>query len=145
MATREQLEKAKERKRAYAARRGLALEQPMTPEQKRTYERERKRAYRARMRQANPAGPRDSGGHCRYNTVRVRPEQRAALFEAQGGCCAVCGRPETEFKRRLGVNWCPTTNRVRGLLCASCHAIVSLAGTDPQDRLQKVSIFLMSH
>lgn len=48
------------------------------------------------------------------------------MHTAQGGVCAICGRPETcKHKdgrtRRLAVDHCHATGKVRALLCAACN------------------------
>lgn len=43
------------------------------------------------------------------------------LFEKQKGCCAICKKHQTEIKKRLHVDHCHTTGKVRGLLCFSCN------------------------
>ena len=43
-----------------------------------------------------------------------------SMFDAQGGVCAVCKQPE--HKRRLAVDHCHATGKVRGLLCFSCNS-----------------------
>lgn len=51
----------------------------------------------------------------------------AAMLEAQGGVCAICQQPErvidsrTGEPRRLSVDHCHTTGKVRGLLCGHCN------------------------
>jgi len=49
-------------------------------------------------------------------------EQYNEMFVSQQGCCAICGRHQSSFKRRLHVDHCHTTNKIRGLLCASCNS-----------------------
>lgn len=44
----------------------------------------------------------------------------AQMYEAQGGLCAICRRP-AEDNRRLHVDHCHATNKVRGLLCNNCN------------------------
>ncbi len=48
------------------------------------------------------------------------------LFEKQNGCCAICGCPETAkaygITRRLGIDHCHKTGRLRGLLCTRCNS-----------------------
>lgn len=43
------------------------------------------------------------------------------LLNAQGGVCAICKGPESIPNRRLGVDHCHKTGRVRGLLCDRCN------------------------
>jgi hypothetical protein len=48
-------------------------------------------------------------------------EQYNQMFNEQEGCCACCGRHQVEFKRRLAVDHCHSTGRVRALLCSHCN------------------------
>lgn len=52
------------------------------------------------------------------------------LFTGQRGVCAICGKPN-ERRRRLVVDHCHTSGRVRGLLCDPCNGILGLAGENP--------------
>lgn len=42
------------------------------------------------------------------------------MFTEQGGLCAIC-RGECKTGRRLAVDHCHTTGKVRGLLCGRCN------------------------
>ena len=48
-----------------------------------------------------------------------------AMFQQQGGVCAICGKPEIKTNqygvKRLSVDHCHKTKRVRGLLCVVCN------------------------
>ncbi len=51
------------------------------------------------------------------------------LHRAQGGCCAICGRPEALIPQvrgapRLQVDHNHATDHVRGLLCVGCNRLV---------------------
>jgi hypothetical protein len=48
-------------------------------------------------------------------------EEYDKLFEAQGGCCAICHRPDETFKKHLSVDHNHETGKVRGLLCGNCN------------------------
>lgn len=54
----------------------------------------------------------------------MTPGQYFAMLDAQGGRCAVC-RSEP-LKRKLGVDHCHATGKVRGLLCHSCNIAIGL-------------------
>lgn len=48
-------------------------------------------------------------------------EEYNDLLKAQGNCCAICNKDESLFTRRLAVDHCHTTGKVRGLLCIYCN------------------------
>ena len=50
----------------------------------------------------------------------ITPEAADALLAEQGNVCAVCKRPSPDG-RRLHVDHCHKTRRVRGLLCHDCN------------------------
>jgi hypothetical protein len=50
----------------------------------------------------------------------ITSEQYDAMWRKQDGRCAICGEPERA--RRLGVDHCHVTGRVRGLLCRNCNS-----------------------
>ena len=63
------------------------------------------------------------------------PADYDRLLEKQGGVCALCGRgPKPGGRnRRLCVDHCHKTRRVRGLLCVPCNlalGILELVGLD---------------
>ena len=43
------------------------------------------------------------------------------MFAEQEGCCACCGRHQTEFTRALAVDHCHESGQVRALLCTHCN------------------------
>jgi len=51
-------------------------------------------------------------------------EQYNEIFIKQNGCCKICNRHQSEFKRSLAVDHCHKTNKVRGLLCHHCNAAI---------------------
>lgn len=57
------------------------------------------------------------------------------LYEAQDGVCAICEEPETAKGRggeikRLAVDHCHKTGRVRSLLCDACNRLLGYARED---------------
>jgi hypothetical protein len=52
------------------------------------------------------------------------------MFAAQGGVCAICRKPNHR-RRRLAVDHCHASGRVRGLLCDACNNIIGMAGENP--------------
>jgi len=49
----------------------------------------------------------------------LTPDQYSQMLEQQGGGCAICG--VTPNGKRLAVDHCHTTGKVRGLLCSPCN------------------------
>ena len=43
------------------------------------------------------------------------------MFAAQNGCCAICGRHQTEFVKGLAVDHDYSTGAIRQLLCPNCN------------------------
>lgn len=51
----------------------------------------------------------------------ISPEDYNRMFEAQEGKCLICGTHQNDLKKKLFVDHCHHTNKVRGLLCAECN------------------------
>lgn len=43
------------------------------------------------------------------------------MFEQQEGKCLICGKHQSEFKRRFNVDHDHKTGKIRGLLCFKCN------------------------
>jgi len=43
------------------------------------------------------------------------------MLEEQNFCCKICKRNESEFIKKLAVDHCHNTGKVRGLLCNDCN------------------------
>ena len=56
-----------------------------------------------------------------YRKYKMSPRQYEKLFEKQKGCCAICGRHQSEFNYPLCVDHNHITGKVRGLLCKKCN------------------------
>jgi len=63
----------------------------------------------------------------RIKKYGLTEEQYNQLFADQKGCCAICGKHQTEFSRSLAIDHCHTTEEVRGLLCKDCNLMLGFA------------------
>ena len=75
----------------------------------------------------------------RYNLMRyygVTPEDWDAMFEQQGGRCALCNAEQCPTGRRFAVDHDHETGDVRGLLCYRCNAFVAMAEETPERRIR---------
>lgn len=71
------------------------------------------------------------------------------MFDAQGGVCAICSKPETAFRKRklvpLAVDHNHSTGKIRGLLCSACNIAIGALQECPKiisnaaDYLEKYS------
>ena len=61
-------------------------------------------------------------------TYGMSLEEFEFLVAAQGGACAICGKPDAD---RLHVDHDHGTGRIRGLLCGSCNRAMGLFHEDP--------------
>jgi hypothetical protein len=67
------------------------------------------------------------------------------MFEAQGGVCAICGKPQQSHNgRRLDVDHDHKTGKVRGLLCNKCNTVIGLIYED-HDILLKAATYINNH
>lgn len=48
------------------------------------------------------------------------------LFQEQQGCCAICGKHQSELKHRLNVDHNHKTGKIRGLLCPKCNTALGV-------------------
>lgn len=110
--------------------------------------REKQREYKRRYRDANPEKDRRQRRESEARRRKQYPdltrrsnlrkwyglsiEEYERLFEAQKGCCAICGRPQDEQKFRLAVDHCHETGVVRGLLCSPCNTGLGSLADSPE-------------
>lgn len=79
----------------------------------------------------------------RYNLSK---EDWDRMFEKQNGCCAICGKHQSEFAKTLGIDHNHQTGKIRGLLCYNCNRALGLFYTDvlANKLLLKASIYIGS-
>ena len=76
---------------------------------------------------SNPANKERRKHSLRLRLYGIKPDEYNALFEAQGGVCAICGTyPITDSPKTTGlhVDHDHSTGRYRGLLCQPCNHIL---------------------
>jgi len=64
----------------------------------------------------------------RYHNITV--EQYDEQLNKQDGKCAICHRPQEDFKKRFCVDHDHVTNKIRGILCDNCNLILGHANDD---------------
>jgi hypothetical protein len=110
-------------------------------------------ANRAKTRAAARRFLAQHPGYTRLRTLRkygLSPAEYDAMLAAQAGLCAACGgaetslHPKTGKPKRLSVDHCHATGRVRGLLCKACNFAIGHAADDPE-RLIAAAEYLRRH
>ena len=72
-----------------------------------------------------------------YGMTFAKYEQ---MLDDQKGVCAICSaEPPDHHKKRLNIDHCHTTGRVRGLLCDACNRALGLFKDSPDVLLKAIS------
>ncbi len=97
-----------------------------------------KKAWRAN-------NPRKARSSVLFRTYGITLEDYERFLEKQNGGCAICGAETADASgRRLHVDHCHSTGRVRGLLCRDCNTILGYSN-DQIEILQRAISYLQSH
>lgn len=96
----------------------------------------KKAAYQREWRKANPQKWKEVCQKSnRLHNLRlygIEHDDYDRMFAEQEGRCAICGRHQCEFKRRLAIDHDHATNVVRALLCPACNAALGGLQDDPR-------------
>ena len=76
-----------------------------------------------RWRQNNKEKCRQTNWNSRLKmTYGITSDEYNKVLAEQNGCCAICGNPNAEYKRRLHIDHNHSTGKIRGLLCVRCNS-----------------------
>jgi hypothetical protein len=89
--------------------------------------RDRRNAYRRSHPVPSNQGDARHGYAIQYN-YGLTPDEYQGMLEAQDGSCAICDGPGT---RRLAVDYCHSTLKIRGLLRDKCNLGLGLFQDSP--------------
>lgn len=73
----------------------------------------------------------------------ITPEEYQKMVDEQKGCCAICGRHSSVFKRGLSIDHNHKTKKVRKLLCPKCNLAIGHSDEDISI-LEKIIEYLKS-
>ena len=92
-------------------------------EENRVIYRKQQKEYYANMK--------DEYRNYRYqHTYGITLEDDNKMFNEQNGCCAICGRHQSEFKITFAVDHNHETGKIRSLLCIFCNHLLGNAYDD---------------
>lgn len=80
--------------------------------------RKRRLAYHKNYYKNNP---RLSDGYNLRTRYGITVNDYDILLEKQNNSCAICGKHVSKLSRRLSVDHCHESNKIRGLLCSNCN------------------------
>ena len=66
------------------------------------------------------------------------------LLLLQSGCCAICNKPTSSYKRKLAVDHDHLNGRIRGLLCVKCNGGLGCFEENPL-LFDKAKEYLQTH
>ena len=102
----------------------------------------------AKDRYQDPTQKRDAKYRSWKSTIKknfsLSVDDYNIIFASQNGCCKICNKHQTEFARRLGVDHCHTSGKVRGLLCDNCNRGIGFLG-DSDEILLSAMNYLRGH
>lgn len=108
----------------------------------------RKVTRKLRARQRRIENPKKEAAYRRDKALKynfgITLAEYNCLFALQKGCCAICLRHQSEFKKGLAVDHCHETGKIRDLLCSRCNPLLGLA-KDSIDVLEKAIAYLRRH
>lgn len=87
----------------------------------------RKKTYAYQKTEEGKAMLRKSRVRCNYG---INDSQRTMMLEKQNGVCFLCGKKESEFQNRFGIDHNHITGQIRGLLCLKCNFMIGYANDD---------------
>nr|BDD47441.1 hypothetical protein 18 [Pelagibacteraceae bacterium] len=100
-----------------------------------TIERSRKRYH------SNPDEINDRRAAKTYNTTVEHIKQ---MREEAGGICQCCGKPGEGHYKRLVIDHCHSTGKIRGLICQKCNTVLGLV-KDRIEVLQNLQNFIETY
>lgn len=68
----------------------------------------------------------------RFKRYGISLEQYKKLFEVQNGLCLGCYKHQKGLIKRLYVDHCHETGKIRGLLCGNCNFAIGQAKEQPE-------------
>jgi len=80
----------------------------------------------------------DSGKYKKYNLTE---KEYNYLFSLQKGGCKICKKHQSKLKKKLSVDHCHKTGRIRGLLCSNCNLALGLF-KDNEEVIKQAIIYL---
>lgn len=90
------------------------------------------REYKARYKKTHPERLRELRRRKNIRGYGITPEEHKEMVKKQKNRCAACGGPPTGRWKKLVIDHCHKTKKVRGLLCSKCNTAAGHLNDDPR-------------
>ena len=100
-----------------------------------------KECDKARVKARHQANPKRTKNNDLKRNYGITLQEHQEMYEEQNGCCAICGNEGNGKWKKLCVDHCHKTGKVRKLLCHHCNTALGLVG-DNVSTLQKMIEYL---
>lgn len=96
---------------------------------------------------ANPESSKKARRKCHIQSYGITEADYQAMYQKQGGKCAICEQPETKLNPKTGliqllcIDHCHRTDKVRALLCSECNQGLGKFKDKP-DILRRAAVYL---
>ncbi len=105
-------------------------------------------ASQRRYRKAHPEKQIESNKRnllkLRLKSLGLSMDDYSRMLTDQGHRCAICGTHADELDRRLAIDHCHKTGRVRGLLCNLCNTALGMFKDLPLPVFMKLSYYVQN-
>lgn len=113
----------------------------------RTQAKEWKANNKERCRETNKKWNSNNYSKKRYRDLKqkygITPEHYDEMYLQQGCKCKICETHQDQLSRKLSIDHCHKTGKVRGLLCTYCNSLLGNC-KDRVDLLEKAKLYLTS-
>ena len=106
----------------------------MTAEEKKQYFRDYYLKNKDKFKKRNVDTHKRRGYMANFHLKRkygINEEEYGRLLSLQCGCCAICGKSMSDYKRKLAVDHDHSSGKVRGLLCVKCNGGIGCFEENP--------------
>ena len=112
----------------------------------RQYTDKMKQEYKERLQKWRTSNPdkraiqaKKSNKKSRYTKYGITEQKYIDLFNAQEGCCAICGTHQANLVKSLAIDHCHSKGHVRGLLCTKCNLLLGYANDNEEILLAAIN------
>jgi hypothetical protein len=103
-----------------------------------------KECDKARNKERHHSNPERTRNNDLLRNYGISLGDHAEMFEKQQGLCAICGKEGDGRWKKLCVDHCHSSGKVRKLLCRNCNMVLGQVG-DNAKLLEKMVIYLNEH